>query len=568
MSILTYTQACNFYEELRDERSEWEAEYRTISDYLLPGRGVYQTYSKPRKRKLVSPRVINTVAEDALYVLTSGMHGGLTSPSRPWFTNDWADDDLQEFEPLKAWLQDSTSRLHSGLQASNFYSVINSFYTEYAGFGTASVYAGEDTNSESIPFRFELLTAGEYVFSIGADGKVDKFFRTIFRTPKQIYDLFPETCSKELKKKVEKNEPGIVVPSITILEGIYKERFQDKSYTQIFYETTSSGGPSSQTPPSKSPLKVSGFYEFPYPLARWGTIGGDVYGIGPGSRALPDIRRLQEMEKAFLMATHKSIDPPLNAPARMRGKLNTLPGGYNYYANPAETINEIYRVNFDYQGVGAAIERVEQRIQRNFYNDLFLTASRDPNASPLKATQVMAQDQEKMLRLGPVIERLQHEFFTPLIERCFNIMLRKGLFKPLDPQLAEMAGNYKIRMVSPLASAQKGVALNGINSFMAFLERASQFSPEILDNIDSDATAREYADITGVELKILRPEKAITVIRKQRSDRLAKENEEKNQRELMLLKGKLDSDRANSTKTLSESDKVQAETSRVRDEVG
>ena len=91
-------------------------------------------------------------------------------------------------------------------------------------------------------------------------------------------------------------------------------------------------------------------------ISRWGTIGSDVYGIGPGSRALPDIKRLQEMEKAFLMATHKSINPPLNAPARMRGKLKTLPGGENYYSNPAETVNEIYQVKFDYQGVGGAVQ--------------------------------------------------------------------------------------------------------------------------------------------------------------------------------------------------------------------
>ena len=47
------------------ERSAWDTEWKKITDYLLPGRGVYQLYNKPQVRKLVSPKVINTVAREA-----------------------------------------------------------------------------------------------------------------------------------------------------------------------------------------------------------------------------------------------------------------------------------------------------------------------------------------------------------------------------------------------------------------------------------------------------------------------------------------------------------------------
>ena len=533
------------------ERAEWEAEWQKISEYLLPGRGVYQTYAKPPKRKLTTPKVVNNVAEDALYVLTSGMHGGLTSPSRPWFRIEWLDKRAEDVEPLKAWLEQCTDMMHRALHASNFYSIINSFYIEYAGFGTGAIYVGEDTGTDEVPFRFHILTAGEYYISMGIDGRPDQFIRTIFMTERQLYEQFGDAVSSEVKDRVEKNKVGIDVPRLSVIEYIVKYDYDDdKPWSRVFYELSAVQSTwKDAMPAQKKPLGYDGFYEFPYPTARWGTIGADVYGLGPGSRALPDVRRLQEMEKSFLMAAHKNLNPPLNIPGRLKGKLNTLPGGHNYYRNPNEVVTPIYNVKFDYTGVGNAVQRVEERIRRNFFNDIFLTAARDPNATPYKATEVTAREQEKMLRLGPVIERLQYELLSPLIERCFNIMLRKELFPPLDPALLEgIGGEYNIMLVSPLATAQRGVALQGINSFLAFLGQAAQFDQQILDNVDTDAAAREYADITGVQLGVLRPQADVDQIRQQRAKAMAAEKRKQEQAAAAQMAGELNLKQAQAAK--------------------
>lgn len=566
---LSFSKVLSSYTSARNERTEWEAEWRQVSEFLLPGRGIYQTYSKPRKRQLTTKKVINTAGEDALYVLTSGMHSGLTSPSRPWFKLAWVDENINRAEPLKAWLQDCEDRLHTALHSSNFYSIINSFYIEYAGFGTGSMYVGEDTGTDQTPFRFELLTAGEYAFATGAHGKAEIFWRTIIKSTRQVVKLFPNTVSEEKKERVRTNESGIDEKDVILVEYVIRHPYGNKPFTKVVYEIASGARSNTQAADTfQQPLEVSGFYEFPYPVARWGTIGSDEYGIGPGSRALPHIRRLQEMEKAFLMATHRTIQPPVNAPARQRGKLNLLPGGRNYYANPNEVITEISQTRFDFQGVGAAMERVEQRIQRNFFNDIFLTAARDPNASPLKATQVNVQEQEKMLRLGPVIERLQHEFLQPLLERCFNIMLRKEKFEPLSPELAQMAGEYKITMVSPLATAQRGVALQGINSFMAFIGQAAQMNPAIMDNIDVDAAAREYADISGVHLGILRLSEDVKALRTQRAKAEQAQKQKEEQLQAIGAQSSVALQDAQSRKTSAEAGQILSETQQTQQEMG
>ena len=96
-------------------------------------------------------------------------------------------------------------------------------------------------------------------------------------------------------------------------------------------------------------------------------------------------------------------------------------------------------------------------------------------------------------------------------------MLRGGYFPELNPELAKLVGAYNISIVSPLATAQRAVALQGITSFLSFIGQAAQFKPDIMDNVDVDEAARDYADITGVRYGILRPESEVKQIRQTRA---------------------------------------------------
>ena len=504
----------NEYSQAVNERSTWDTEWKRITEYLLPGRGIYQLYSKPQSRKLVSPKVINTVGRESLQVLTSGFHGGLTSPSRPWFDITVPNDKVMKLQPVKVWLDECKRAIYTALEISNFYQTIHSFYTEFGGFGTAAMYCGEDSDN---PFRFELLTVGEYAYSLNAEGRVDKFFRTIFKTNRNLVERFGyDNVSNTVRTNYEKAPDDYVC----IHQAVYPETYGDKPYTSVFWEVG-----------EKEELERSGYYEFPYLVARWEVVGSDTYGLGLGSYALPDIQRLQEMEKAFLMGAHKAIDPPLNAPARKKGKIKNLPGGINYYSNPQEVVTPLQAVNYNFAPVLEGISRTEQRIRQVFFNDIFLTASRDPNASPLKATEVMERKEEKLLRIGPVIERVLHEFISPLIERCFNISARKGLLPEIAPEYAEMMSDYTISFISPLAQSQKMLESQPIQMFLQFITGAAQFNPEALDKIDTDKLVDEFADITGIPAVIMRSQDMVKQIR---DERKAKMEQEKQKQEAMI----------------------------------
>ena len=550
------------YDRLVSDRSEFEAVWKQLSNYLVPARGMYDRFTKPQKRSITAPRVINNTGEEALYVLTSGMHGALTSPSRPWFRLEWADPQLNKIEFLKGWLQESDKILKTALQVSNFYPIIDSFYTEYCGFGTGALYVGEDSQEVGVPFRFEILTVGEYAFAFNSGHVLDKFYRTIFMTPRQLVEQFGSRVSKQMRRRVKAGDSYVDSSWIAVMEVVLPEPYQDKPFTQIFYAVGLDKTTSSAVDNPSKPLGRYGFYEMPYMVARWSAIGSDLYGIGPGERALADIRRLQEMEKAFLMATHKAINPPLNAPSRMKGKLNTLPGGMNYYTNPQEQVNEVYRVNLNFQAALEAIGRVEERIKRNFFNDIFLIPGRGPDKSPLKATEVTAREQEKMLRLGPVVERLQHEFLQPLIQRCFAILGRAGELPEMPPEYMDMLGDgeFNVVLISPMATAQRSVAIQGINSFMAFIANTAQFDQTVLDNVNVDEAVRDVADITGVDLGVLRPLDQVKQIRQQRAKAAAAEKAKQEQLRQMAMQAELQKQSAEARKTAAEAGETMMET--------
>ena len=131
-------------------------------------------------------------------------------------------------------------------------------------------------------------------------------------------------------------------------------------------------------------------------------------------------------------------------------------------------------------------------------------------------------------------------------------MLRKGLLPELPPELQDMAGEYNISLVSPLATAQRSVALQGINSFMAFLGQAAQFDQSILDNINPDEAAREHANISGVHYGVLRTAEEVQQIRTQRAQAQAAEKQKQEQMAMMGMKSQLDKEQAETQKIQSE----------------
>ena len=74
----------------------------------------------------------------------------------------------------------------------------------------------------------------------------------------------------------------------------------------------------------------------------------------------------------------------------------------------------------------ADIQDVRQRIAGAFYSDLFMMIASQP-VGRMTATEVAERHEEKLLMLGPVLERLHGEILSPLIEITFARMVEAGI---------------------------------------------------------------------------------------------------------------------------------------------
>jgi hypothetical protein len=170
--------------------------------------------------------------------------------------------------------------------------------------------------------------------------------------------------------------------------------------------------------------------------------------------------------------------------------------------------------------IAGEIGRHEQRIKEAYFSDLFLMFAQTDRRE-ITAREVDERHEEKLLALGPVLERLGNENLDPAIERTFNIMDRvrfgngEGML-PEPPQVLH-GMDLKVQFIGMLAQAQRAVNVNGIEGLSRFVGGLATAYPDVLDKFDPDQAVDEFADAVGVpsslvvsddKVKTLRGEKA------------------------------------------------------------
>ena len=143
--------------------------------------------------------------------------------------------------------------------------------------------------------------------------------------------------------------------------------------------------------------------------------------------------------------------------------------------------------------------------------------------SRMTATEIAERHEEKMLMLGPVLERLNAEMNDRLIALTFDRMVRVGLLPPIPEELQGVELN--VDFVSILAQAQRAVATNSIDRFTQNLGVLVGIKPDLADKFDADYWADAYADLLGVDPQLVVPGKTVALIREQRAQAQAQANQ-------------------------------------------
>lgn len=498
------------WNSLKNERSSWESHWHEISDYLLPRSGRFFTTDRNRGERRHN-NIYDSTGTRALRVLAAGMMAGMTSPARPWFRLSTSDPDLDESAAVKAWLADVTRLMLMVFAKSNTYRSLHGMYEELGAFGTgASIVV---PNFDTIIHHHQ-LTTGEYAIATNDLGQVDTLYREMDMTVHQMVTQFGlNKVSQTVKNLYDTNH---LDTWITVVHAIEPRMKRDASkrdpmnmpFRSCYMEKGATDGVF---------LRESGFREFRAVVPRWATAGGDIYGHSPGMECLGDVKQLQHEQLRKAEGIDYQTKPPLQVPTTLKNRdVQRLPGGITYVDSnsPQGGVRSLYEVNLNLNYLLEDIRDVRERIRGSFYADLFLMISQNVTGR-MTATEVAERHEEKLLMLGPVLERLHNELLDPLIEMTFAQMLESGIVPPPPEELQGMELN--VEFVSMLAQAQRAVATNSIDRYVGNLGQVASIKPEVLDKFDADKWADEYADMLGVDPELIVPSQQVALIRQQRA---------------------------------------------------
>jgi hypothetical protein len=462
---------------LQTERSTWDAHWRELADYILPRRSRFLTADRNKGGKR-NDKLINPTATHAARVLASGMMAGITSPARRWFRLTLPNSSVVQSQAVKAWLAAVEDVLLELFAKSNFYNgLADGIYPDLGVYGTAACILEED--DEDV-IRMYPLPIGSYYLATSYRGQVNTIFRELQYTVAQLVERFGlENCSQRVQEQHANGDLEAPIDVIHVIETNKELDYNRADYRGMPWRSCwfeKSGDDSTGF------LAEKGYREFPVLAPRWSVTAEDSYGASPGMDALGSCKAIQLIEKRRAQVVDFFSRPPMVGPTSLQNA-SLLPGAVNHidgmgkfepaYVPPPQALATL----------DGSVSVEEHRINQTFYADLWLLLTQSDRRE-VTAEEVRAKQDEKMLQLAPVLERLSDELLTPAVERTLHIAIRRGLVPEIPAELE--GADLKVEFISILAQAQKILGISGIEKTVAFVGSLAAVDPNVVDVLDTD----------------------------------------------------------------------------------
>ena len=308
------------YDRLKTGRQNWETHWQEVADYMQPRKAdVTKTRSRGDKR---TELIFDSSPIQAVELLAASLHGMLTNPSTPWFTLRFKDNELDQDDEAKLWLESVTEVMYTAFNRSNFQQEIFELYHDLITFGTAAMFIEEDQDDL---LKFSTRHINEIYITENDKGRIDTVYRKFKITARAAIQQFGLSLSDDAKTKAEKDP----FDDVEILHAVYPRQEFDSTkldrenmpFESVYLEYKNG-----------NELSVGGFKEFPFVVPRYLKASHEIYGRSPAMTALPDVKMLNEMSKTTIKAAQKQVDPPLLVPDDgFLLPVRTVPGGLNFY---------------------------------------------------------------------------------------------------------------------------------------------------------------------------------------------------------------------------------------------
>ena len=480
---------------LKETRSLLEPEWKEIRSYLAPDTGCFDdpTSTSAMKKDAFYKQNVNTLPSFYFYQLAVALVMNLTPSRLHWFRLRVPEQTWEEQAFLKQ-AEDKMLRVFS--KAGVYDHLMNMFY-EAPLYGCAAMGINED-----LELGVDLVpsTIGEFWLAEDYRGVPNCIYRrfamSAFNLQAQFgYDKCPDAVKKALDG--EKFDTEFTVIHAVEQNPRYNPKNPfNKEYISVYF--------------CEEAKEEDGFLEykttkrFPFVTCRWDRYGKNPYGFGIGRRVLGDVKSLQAYEKDLAKASKKKISPPLKGSVDLKKVVIDTSAESVTYTNDPNGLTPLFNVNYETREALENIQRINDRIYRMTYNDLFLAIlNKDKTMSATEAAAIVKEKEA----LGAVVERFQRETLKPLIENTFLILLEQGALGEVPPSMR--GKDMSIEYQSVLSSTQEIGDLQNIDRWLQFVSQVATINPEVARKPDVLAIADYYADRLNIDFNLTKDNEAV-----------------------------------------------------------
>lgn len=412
-------------QKLKSKRQNWDNLWQDLSDYFCPGRitAIRREEEGARKTK----KIYDNTGADAAQKLAAGLYSRTVNPASKWFyiTTETSDEELEKDKDVNNWFDIARDRTQSVINKRGTGALYQT-YCDLTSLCNAVLFIQEDP-IHGVSFRTYPIDRVD----IAEDyrGVVDTVYRKFEMTLRQIDQEFPGKLPHDKLQQME-TEPDAKAWVLHVVAP-RKDRDPDKiDNLNMPFESLYilCEGPVL--------LEESGYPEMPYAVARLEVLAGELYGRGPATIALPEVKSLNEMAKLQLDGSNMRLRPPLDVPLNAYvNPIQLIPGYKNLNQDEGGRRITALNVAGDLQYTAKDIELQQNKVKEIFYNDqLYLRTNAE-----MTATEVQKRSEIQMQLMGPWQGRLELELFEPMINRILGILIRTGEVPPPPQALLENA---------------------------------------------------------------------------------------------------------------------------------
>lgn len=511
------------WSRMQAERSDWMGHWEELGRFILPRSPRFSISDRNRGGKHKYGSILDNTPTRAARTLSAGIMSNMTSPGRRWFRFALKNQIGDPSHEVQMWLDEATEQVQFIFNKSNYYRGLQRVYDDLGVFGTGAMLMLSDFETVTHCYN---LSVGEYCLAQDFQGRITTCYREFQRTVREVVDEFGiENCSNAVQDSYKNRHYDSPVDILHVIEPRSNEErnigsplARDMPWKSCYLETAGD---------DNRMLREGGFRRMRVLAPRWLAYGNDIYGTSPGMDALGDIRQLNQQQLRKGQAIDYQTKPPLQIPQQMRGRQqDALPGGVTYYEpgmmipfdqnGPHGGIRPAFEVRLPLDHLLIDIQDVRTRINSAFFRDVFLMFSGIDESARMTIPEVLERQGEKLLMIGPVVERLGNELLEPSIDIAFQEGLETGVIPPPPPELAGQT--LEVEFLSVLAQAQRAVGITGVQQWMTDNLAVANAKPDVIDNVDFDEWSRQTAMMRGVPARMVKPEAAVDEVRRARAE--------------------------------------------------